>query len=368
MLSPTQSEPALSLRNLAINRGLRIGTATPTWMLQFDHDNGAYRDFVLSNFTVVEPENDGKPPFIWKSENEYNLERADWLFGAPGKIGWAQRNGLAARGHVLVYAKDEGYTLPQWIRDTEDQITPEKARELLRDYIFTVAGRYKGRIVAWDVVNEAIDDEANDRPFQLRDSFWFRKLGRDFLKLAFQFAHEADPHAELYYNDFDAEGINPKSDAIFEMVQWLRSEGVFITGVGMQWHINVQTKVEPGDGFYRNAERLQKAGFDFEITELDVAVPVVPYDSKDPRYGQEPQGAAALAEQAEVYRSVLRYALHFPNCRGFQVWGACDKLSWIPEFSQGVNGAPLLADAAYQPKPAHAALVEELSGVSVGAS
>jgi endo-1,4-beta-xylanase len=265
------------------------------------------------------------------------------------------------RGHVLVYARDDGYTLPQWIRDQQDKITPDKARQLLSDYIHAVVGRYKGKVLAWDVLNEAIDDAPNARPFQLRNSFWFRKLGRDFVKLAFQFAHEADPQAELYLNEYGAEGLGRKSDAVLEMVRWVRSEGVFVSGVGMQWHKGANTRLASGDDFYQNAARLGKEGFNFQVTELDVAVPVKPYPAQDARYGQEPASPNDLKQQADVYRAVLRYALSLPNCRGLQLWGFSDKHSWIPGFSGGKDGAALISDAKFQPKPAHQSLLEELA-------
>lgn len=363
--APEKTREKVGLRNLAISRGLRLGTAAPIDLLRSDSaDSLAYRAFLLSNFNMVEPENDLKPPAIWKGEGVYSFGVADWLLGAPGQLGWAQRNGFAVRGHVLVYARDEGYTLPQWIRDRGAGISPDKARQLLKDYIYAVAGRYKGKVFAWDVINEAIDDAPNQRPFQMRDSFWFRKLGRDFVKLAFQFAHEADPQAELYLNEYGAEGLGRKSDAVLELARWLRSQGVFISGVGMQWHRGLGEKVVPGSDFYQNAERLRKDGFDFQITELDVALPVKPYPAEDPRHGQEPSSPDSLSQQADAYRAMLRYALSFPNCRGLQMWGFSDRHSWIQSFSGGKNGAALVSDAAYQPKPAYLALHQELAASS----
>lgn len=353
--------PRVGLRNLAINRGLRLGTAAPLDLLRSKGDNGAFRAFVTNEFTFIEPENDFKPPAIWQGEGKYDFDRADWLLGAPGQLGWAQQNGLAVRGHVLVYAKDDGYTLPDWIRKDEANIDAAKAKQLLSDYIHALVGRYRGKVLMWDVLNEAIADSPNKRPFNLRDSFWYRKLGQDFVKLAFQYAHEADPRAELYYNDYGAEGMGWKSDSARDLVRWVRQQGVFVTGVGMQWHIGVDSKVTPGDQFYQNAQRLQDENFAFMVTELDIAVPVKSYPPTDPRYGQEPQNPGDLIKQADLYRAVLRYALNFPNCRGFNMWGCTDKHSWIPGFSQGKHGAALISDQNYQPKPAYWQLQDELA-------
>lgn len=353
--------PRIGLRNLALNRGLRLGTAAPLDLLRTNGDNGAFRAFVTREFNFIEPENDFKPPSIWQGDGQYNFDKADWLLGAPGQTGWAQSNGFAVRGHVLVYASDNGYTLPNWIRRDEAKIDAARARQLLADYIHTLVGRYRGKVLMWDVLNEAIADAPNDRPFNLRDSFWYRKLGKDFIKLAFQFAHEADPRAELYYNDYGAEGMGWKSDSALALVRWVRQQGVFVTGVGMQWHIGLNNKVAPGDQYYKNAQRLQDEKFAFMVTELDIAVPVKSYPPTDPRYGQEPQNPDDLTRQADLYRAVLRYALSFPNCRGFNMWGCTDKHSWIPSFSKDKNGAALISDQIYQPKPAYWQLQDELA-------
>lgn len=348
----------LPLRDLAARRGLiRFGTCADIGRLRAGADDGKYPAYIAREYSLVEPENDLKPPAVWRGDGIYNWANADYLLGAPGETGWAQKNHVAVRGHVLVYARDDGYTLPDWLRKSEADISPARARQLLHDYIFAVAGRYRGKLVAWDVVNEAIDDGPNDRPFHLRDSFWFRKLGPDFLKLAFQWAHEADPRAELYYNEYGAEGMGRKSNDVFALLQWLKSAGVFVTGAGMQYHLSVGDHVAAGDDHYLNARRLASAGFSFMVTELDVQMPV-----SDPKTGYVPLVAADLDRQAEVYRSVLDFALTSGNCRGLQMWGPSDNHSWIPAASAG-KGAATPANAEYQPKPAYRALQEEASRI-----
>jgi endo-1,4-beta-xylanase len=348
--------PALALRELAAKRGLtRFGTCASVGLLRSGADAGLYPAYIAREFSVVEAENELKPPAIWRGPTDYNWANADYLLGAPGATGWAQRNRVAVRGHVLVYARDDGYTLPGWLAKSEADISPADARKMLHDYIFAVAGRYRGKIFAWDVVNEAIDDKKNDRPFNLRDSFWFRKLGPDFLKLAFQWAHEADPRAELYLNEYGAEGMGRKSDAVLAILTYLRSAGVYVTGAGMQYHIGLETTVTPGDAHYLNAQRLSAAGFAFAITELDIGIPV-----SDPGIGYVPAKPEDLDRQAELYRAVLHFALASKNCRLFQLWGPSDNHSWIPGFSKG-SGAATPSDAKYQPKPAYRALQSELS-------
>ncbi len=369
----------IGLRPLADKRGLLFGTAAPIGKLNLQTDGGQFQAALKQHFNMVEPENDFKPPAIWRDRETYNFDTTDTLLGAPGQTGWAQANQIAVRGHVLVYGRDDGYSLPNWLltgpnrtvnKDIEQAMTRAEATELLRKYIFAVAGRYRGKIAQWDVINETIDDNGNNsNPFRLRDSFWFRKLGVEFVELCFRFAREADPNAKLYYNDYGIEGLGGKADAVFALVKDLKAKGVPIDGVGMQWHIGVGHQLVPGDRYYQNAKRFQDLGVDLMITELDVGVPVVVYDQNDPRYGLEPSNAPDLFEQARLYRDVMRYALSFPCMKGVNIWGLSDKYSWIPGFTIGrlkrnppgiPQGAALLLDANYKPKPAFWQLREEL--------
>jgi alpha-N-arabinofuranosidase len=343
---------AAGLRPLASRRHIRFGTAVAFRPVRANADEGQYVRALDGNFTMIEPENELKPPAIWTGPGQYNWSDADWLLGAPGQTGWTQEHHFQVRGHVLVYARDDGYTLPNWLRTQEAQITPDQARQYLSDYIHTVVGRYKGKIFAWDVINEAIDDNpGNPNRFHLRNSFWFRKLGPEFLKLAFQYAHEADPDAELYINEYGAEGLGYKSDAVMDILKWLKGQGVYVTGAGMQYHLRGGDSIQPSDAHYKNVQRLHAAGFAFMITELDVALPV-----SDGRAGLTPTNAADLDRQADVYRSLLQMALATPNCHGVQVWGFTDRHSWIPGFSRGERGAATILDGQYRPKPAYLAI------------
>ena len=373
--------PLSSLRELADKRGLLWGTAVPLGKLNPQTDAGQFENLVKQHFNMVEPENDFKPPSIWKERETYDFGSTDYLLGAPGKTGWAQANNVAVRGHTLIYGRDDGWTLPNWLvtgpnrvvnQEIEAAMTKTEATELLRRYIFAVAGRYKGKIAQWDVINETIADGKSNNPFNLRDSFWFRKLGPKFVEMAFRFAREADPDARLYYNDYGIEGLGDKSDAVFALVKDLKAKGVPIDGVGMQWHIGVGQRLNPGDRFYQNAQRFQDLGVDLMLTEVDVAVPVVVYPGDDARYGLEPSNPPDLFEQAHLYREVLRYALHFPRVRGVNIWGVTDRYSWIPGFTIGrlkktppgvPQGAALLFDANYRPKPAFWQVREELSQI-----
>lgn len=377
----TLASPApTGLRALADKRGLRLGTAIRIGLLNPRTDGGRYQSAIQANFNMVEPDNSLKPPAIWRDKTVYDFDAPDILLGAPGKTGWAQQNHMTVRGHTLIYGRDDGWTLPNWLvtepgravnKTIEDSLSRAEAADLLHTYIHTVVGRYKGKVAMWDVINETVDDGKTSSPYNLRDSFWLRKLGPQFVALAFRWAHEADPAAKLYYNDYGIEGPGAKADAVFALVKSLKSQGVPITGVGMQWHINRDTQLVPGDGHYQIAQRLQDNGIGFMVTELDVAVPVVVYPKTDPLYGVIPTHPADWDEQGRLYGDVLRYALHFPACAGLNVWEFTDRYSWIPDFTIGrlkhiplgvPQGAATLLDADYQPKPAFYALQHGLGG------
>ncbi len=182
----------------------------------------------------------------------------------------------------------------------------------------------------------------------MRNTFWLQKIGPEYIELAFRWAHEADPQALLFYNDYNNEGLNPKSDAIYRLVQDLRSRGVPIHGVGLQMHLRVDLPPDT-QAVAANMERLAQLGLQVHITEIDVRI-------------QNGSGSTEerLRAQAQIYRDMLSVCLNATNCPAFVTWGVSDQYSWIPGFT-GNPDAPLLFDASFQPKPAYNALVELLS-------
>ncbi len=355
LIASTLFAPLETLRDAAGHHRLPIGSCVDVGSLKSNADGGRYADALAREMSLVEPENDLKPPALWKGIGNYDFTNADYLLGAPGETGWAQRHKLKVRGHVLVYARDEGYTIPRWLLDQESSISPEQAKAILHDYILAVAGRYRGKIAMWDVINEAIDDQPNDRPFNLRDSFWYRKLGADFAVWAFKFAHEADPKAELYYNEYSVENGGRKTDSMLALVDFIRKQGAPITGVGLQYHTVLGEHVAPGDGHYGLVKQLADRKFAFMITELDLGIPVKPFPRTDPSFGIVPANPADLEAQADRYAAIFRMALGAKNCHGVQMWGITDRHSWIPGFSRD-RGAALLLDADYKEKPAYVAV------------
>ena len=188
------------------------------------------------------------------------------------------------------------------------------------------------------------------RPGTTSPASGWRKRKRAYIEQAFRWAHEADPHALLFYNEAEGEGLNRKSDAIYAMVKDFKRRGVPIDGVGLQMHIS-QLDLDTA-AIAANIARLTALGVQVHITELDVSLPL---DSS----GQPAK--SDLLRQAEVYRGIVRACLQSPGCTAIQTWGFTDKYSWIGSHSHGTRGAALPFDRAYKPKPAYDAMLEEIS-------
>jgi endo-1,4-beta-xylanase len=314
------------LRDSASARGLHLGAAVAMNPLR---NEPAYSETLRREFNMLVAENAFKMDALRPSQTTFNFTDADAL------MAFAEQNGMTVRGHTLVWHSQ----LPGWL--TGGSFTRDQAIAIMRTHIQTVMGRYQGRIVHWDVVNEAVADGTG----QLRtDSFWHQRIGPDYIALAFQFAREADPTAVLYYNDYEAEGLGQKSDAVFDLVSGLRTQGVPVDGVGWQMH-----KVNPfriQSQHVQNAQRLAALGVEIAITEMDVRISL-------------PTDATELQQQALAYGDAVRFCLEQPNCTALVLWGFTDKYTWVPSVFPGF-GDPLIYNASYQAKPAYTALQQVL--------
>ncbi|POX60885.1 1,4-beta-xylanase [Streptomyces sp. Ru62] len=318
--------PDRPLRQLAADDHLRIGTAVDTSALT---DDPAYRRLAGSEFSTLTPENVMKWEAIEPRQGEYDYAAADRL------VDFARKHGQKVRGHVLVWHNQ----LPSWL--TSGDFSADQLREILHRHITDTVRHFKGRVWQWDVVNEAFNEDGT-----LRDSIWLRELGPGYIADAFRWAHEADPHALLFYNDYNTEWTGPKSDAVYDLVSRLRAEGVPVDGVGFQGHLGIQYGLPTG--MAANFARFDRLGLATAVTEADVRMPL-------------PADADKLATQAEGYRLLLDACLRTRHCISFTVWGFTDKYSWVPGTFPG-EGAANLYDEDYRPKPAYRTLQSELAG------
>lgn len=322
LLTSMDSAQNFPLRVAADKRNFYIGAAVAIGPLR---NEAAYQTTLGREFNIVVAENAFKLDSIHPAQTTYNFADTDAL------VAFAEARGMKIRGHTLVWHNQ----VPGWLAN--GNFTRDEIIGLLHDHIDTVMGRYRGRILAWDVVNEAIDDVTGG----LRTtSFWYQKIGPDYLRLAFEFAHAADPEAKLYYNDYSAEDMGQKANGVYNLLRELKTAGVPIDGVGWQMHLVNGFRIT--EAHRQNAERLAGLGLDLMITELDVRARL-------------PLSTSDLQTQAESYREVADFCLQQPNCRALLMWGFTDKYSWVPGFFSGMGDA-LIFDANYQPKPAYGSL------------
>ena len=324
-----------TLRQAAERSGLLVSTAVRAAQLA----EPAYASTLAREFNMLEPEDAMKWWVLRPDARSYDFRQGDEL------VRFALEHGMKVRGHCLVW----GRTNPEWL--TQGHFTTRQLSRLLHEHINRVMRHYAGQVFAWDVVNEALDENGN-----LRDSLWYNQPGIGFsaqgtkyIEQVFRWAHKADPGALLFYNEAEGEGMNRKSDAIYAMIKDFKGRGIPIDGVGLQMHIPLLDADIPA--IAANIARLTALGVQVHITELDVSLPL------------DTSGQARtddLARQADVYRGIVRACLDSAGCTAIQTWGFTDKYSWIGSHSRGARGQALPFDRAYQPKAAYRALLEEI--------
>ncbi len=319
------------LRDLADKQNFHIGAAVAIPALKNDP---TYADTLAREFNIVTPENVMKMETLQPQRGHFDFSQGDML------VDFAEAHHMLVHGHTLVWHNQ----LPGWL--TSGTFTRDEAIQLLHDHIFTVLEHYQGRVQFWDVVNEAIADDGSG----LRDTPWRRLIGDDYVEMAFRFAHEADPDALLFYNDYGGEMGGTKSDAIYAMVKDFVARGVPINGVGLQMHLTLNTV--NAYALAQNMQRLTDLGLQVQITEFD------------DRYNGA-TNANILQQQANDYRQVLDICLNNPKCTAFITWGVSDQGSWLRGahlgFFNNPTVEPLLFDDQYQPKPAYFAVQDVLA-------
>ena len=321
-----------TLKQLAKPTGVRIGTAVDTSALA---DDATYSKAVAAQFSTVTPENVMKWEVVEPERGKLDFTEADKL------VAFAKAHKQKVRGHTLVWHSQ----LPAWLTSgvADGTINKKQVRAILKQHIATEMGHFKGDIWAWDVVNEAFNDDGT-----LRDSLWLQELGPGYIADAFRWAHKADPKAILFYNDYNTEGVGPKSDAVYKLVKKLRSEGVPVQGFGVQGHLSTEYGL-PTD-MQGNLHRFAALGLKTAVTEADVRIT---FSASDPASPAEVQA------QSNSYSYMLQSCLLEHSCISFTVWGFTDKYSWIPQVFPG-EGQANLYDEKYQPKPAYAAVQRDL--------
>lgn len=314
------------LRDLAEAKGSYFGTA----LTQSNLSSSTITAIAGTQFDMVTPGNEMKWDTTEASDNNFNFGPGDQI------VAFAKAHSMRVRGHTLVWHSQ----LPSWVSN----LPLSSVKAAMEDHITTEATHYKGQVYSWDVVNEPFNEDGT-----LRADAFYNAMGSGYIADALRTARAADPNAKLYLNDYNIEGLNAKSDAMYALVSSLKSQGVPIDGVGFESHFIVG---QVPSSLKANIQRFTALGVNVAITELDDRMPV-------------PASAANLAQQATDYANVVNSCLAVTGCVGVSQWGVGDPDSWIPGFFSGY-GAATMYDDNYQPKAAYNATVTALGGSTSG--
>jgi len=321
---------AATLRAAADCTGRLVGAALSTQHL----GESAYAT-AAKEFNYVTAENEMK----WSSNEP---TRGQFSFAVGDEIvTFARNNGMKVKGHALVWHNQ----LPEWARGLTG-VTDVRAAMLA--HIKGVVEHYKGKVQAWDVVNEAVSLDGTG----MRDSPFYRYLGETFIDEAFKAARAADPDAKLYYNDYNCEGLTPKANKVFELVKGMKERNVPFDGVGLQLHYGEPNQAVPTADFAANLQRYIDLDLDVLISEMDVHV------------------CAGLSptDQQAIYHDLVAVCVAQPRCVAITFWGINDKYSWLNDeddlgCAAGKKPLGLLWDDNFKKKPAYTGVLEALLGL-----
>jgi endo-1,4-beta-xylanase len=349
-LMATQADSSQSAMAPAASMGLKDAYAGKFLIGAAGDIPGRYSEAELANikanYNVITPENCMKPQPTHPLEDTYNWTTSDAL------VKWCQENNIKVWGHTLVWHAQTGNWFFQSGADGQP-VTRELAMARLKNHITTIVGRYKGRIIGWDVVNEAIEDRGAGETENLRNASWYRRIGPDALTLAFKWAHEADPESKLYFNDYNidqgAMENKGKHASSMLLLKRLIKEGAPINGVGIQGHWHLNTNLADVEKAIVNYESL---GLKVSISELDVTATGT-NTGAFPTGGGGTVSADDFQRQAQVYAKPFEiFKRHSNTISRVTFWGISDRRSWR------AGQRPLLFDAQMQPKPAFRAILD----------
>lgn len=335
-----------TLSELAAARGRFVGSILNSeWFNNsLGSDATIYEETHKANFNIVVAENEMKFDATEPSRGSFSFTKGDKL------MAYAAANGMQVRGHALAWHSQ----VPSWVSSLAQQVQSAggSARDtllsVLKTHIDSVVGHYKGKIREWDVVNEAINDNGT-HGWRSENSVWYQYIGRDFIDSAFVWAHQADPDAKLYYNDYALEwgmGSGTKAQFAYDSIAVrLKNAGIYITGIGTQTHIQ-NTHTSTPSNLRTFASKLKSIGMTMQITELDIGFALGTAISD-----------ADYEAQGHLYRQFMDLFLEAENMEAFVIWGFSDKYSWLKDQSK-YNG--LIFDSSFAKKPAYDSLVASL--------
>lgn len=318
-----------------------IGTAIRIETLTRDAELQALQK---KNFNSVTSASDMKMNRILPKEGEYQWDRVDSI------LDYAHKNNQRLFGHNLIWHS----STPTWVK--QKALKDKKwMAAFMKEYIYTYVGRYKGQVKAWDVVNEGLESAGG----AMRETIWYKTLGKDYIAKAFNYAHEADPDAILFYNDFNIERDTVKLKATLDLIQDLRSKGVPISGIGFQMHIRMDI---PDEVIANALKKASETGLQIHLSEVDII-----FNTHDDTRNGGVQVYNELTEemklaQSDKYKNLVRmYRSIVPKEQqfGITLWDFTDRDTWINPFFN-LKDWPTIFDRELQPKPAYFGFLEGL--------
>ena len=324
--------PGNTLDTAAAAKGRLFGTAVDTLFLA--GTNPTYFTTLAREFSELTPGNVMK----WSVLNRDSRFTYRFSFG-DSIVSYAATHGMKVRGHTLVWHQQN----PAWLTGTS--WSPDTLKAILLEHIATVVGHYRGKVYAWDVVNEALNDDGTRR-----STIWADGLGPTYIETAFRAARAADSSALLFYNDYNLEFGGPKQDSAYNLLADFKTRGVPVDGIGFQAHFQInadRTGVPSRAALTATFQRFAALGLKIHITELDVRV-------------RTPGATAAeLTAQSNAYSDVVAACLAVSACDTIVIWGLTDAESWVPSTFPGY-GSALLFDGSYGKKATYYAVLSTL--------
>lgn len=294
---------------------------------------------LAEEFNYLTPENATKWMHLQPERGVFDYGKADEI------VNFAQKNKIKVKGHCLVWHSQ----LPQWVDDITD---PDELKTVMETHIAQVMGHFKGRMYAWDVVNEAIktDTDVGDGNPRMRKTVFQRLLGDEYIDMAFKMARKQDPDVKLYYNDYSIDADNDKADYLYEMLKGMVQRGVPIDGVGFQMHIGTPNNVATGAEVAKNMQRIADLGLEIIISEMDINL----------------CGGRNEAWQQALYHDITLACAEQPACSAITFWGLNDGSSWLNSWEgagcKTEKPMPLLFDNKYQKKQTYEEVINALTG------
>ena len=331
--SPADPLPAgVRLKDLAAQKGILFGSAANNDYLRSDPP---YAELIAEQCAIITPANELKMKYLQPGQNSFKFDNGDWM------VHWAQTRDIKVHGHALVYG--EPGALPPWANGA---INRGNAQDIMLKHVTTVAKHFAGKVVSWDVVNEALQGE------DLKDNIWSRNVGPDYLEMAFKAAGEADPNAMLCYNETNIEWANQedKRRGTLKLLKNLQSKNAPIHALGIQSHLRYEMGgFDPG--------KMRK--FLSQVSDLGLKIRISELDSRE----RESDTDVASRDKgvAQYYYNYLNTVLENKNVIVVETWNLTDRYTWLAKEAPRHDGQPIRPlpfDDKLQPKPAVDAIAQ----------